>query len=168
MPFRSCSFLKVYLFTYFGTLIKLYWVVSPLVTTYCFEYSDMNIINFYSLLSIHFYFYIWNITGMSFSIALNHNSNYHPLAHIHTFGYAISKLKQCADCSNDCYSNGSDQCYPLLNELIMNLYMYYKINLNWIIFFIHGSQKRESLFLWGFKLEINSCVYCVCFFFVGE
>lgn len=99
--------LLIYIF-----LIKLYCVVSPLVTTYCFEYSDMNIIHFYSLLSIHFYFFIWNITGMSFSIALNHNSNYHPLAHIHTFGYAISKLKQCADCSNDCYSNGSDQCYP--------------------------------------------------------
>lgn len=62
---------------------------------------------------IHTFFFIWNITGISFSIALNRNSNYHPLIHIHvhTFGYAISKLKQCADCSNDCYCNGNDPCY---------------------------------------------------------
>lgn len=62
---------------------------------------------------IHTFFFIWNITGISFSIALNRNSNYHPLTHIHvhTFGYAISKLKQCADCSNDCYCNGNDPCY---------------------------------------------------------
>lgn len=35
-PYRPCSFLNVYSL-YVGTVIKLYSVVSPHVTTYCFE-----------------------------------------------------------------------------------------------------------------------------------